>query len=233
MPRKGRVTLLREATGRAHAIATKLTTEDSKEIFTPSKTLRDVFESRRSSVASREIFLKEVNDYIQKQKHSSNPFLNNDLIKQHLRKTDIDNLKAIFDIFDESSHGTLSVSNLHEALNFLDIKVDQEQINKFLSNNSVTNQFKYEFKIFLCLVIEFQHHSYDKIGEISQGFKSFDIRKRGKFDLEDMKKLNKKYSIGLTNQELEDMISLADTDGDGCINYDEFEKVMCKTDIFS
>lgn len=74
MPRKGRVTLLREATGRAHAIATKLTTEDSKEIFTPSKTLRDVFESRRSSVASREIFLKEVNDYIQKQKHSSNPF---------------------------------------------------------------------------------------------------------------------------------------------------------------
>ena len=233
MPRKSRVTLLREATGRVHAIATQSTTEDSKEIFTPSKTLRDVFESRRSAVPSRGTFLKEVNDYIQKQKHLSNPFLNDGLIKQHLRKTDIDNLKAIFDIFDESNHGTLSVSNLHEALNFLNIKVDQEQINKFLSDNSLLNQFKYEFKIFLFLVIEFQRHSYDKIGEISQGFKSFDIKKRGKFDLEDMKMLNKKYSVGLSNQELEDMISLADTDGDGCVNYDEFEKLMRKTDLFS
>ena len=233
MPRKSRVTLLQEATGRADAIATKSATEDPKEIFTPSKTLRDVFESRRSTITSRETFLKEVNDYIQKQKHLSNPFLNDGLIKQHLSKTDIDNLKAIFDIFDESNHGTLSLSKLHEALNFLSIIVDQEQINKFLSENSVANQFKYEFKIFLFLVIEFQRHSDDIIGEISQRFKSFDIKKRGKFDLEDMKKLNKKYSVGLTNQELEDMISLADVDGDGCVNYDEFEKLMRKTDLFS
>lgn len=45
MPRKSRVTLLQEATGRADAIATKSATEDPKEIFTPSKTLTDVFES--------------------------------------------------------------------------------------------------------------------------------------------------------------------------------------------
>lgn len=71
MPRKSRVTLLQEATGRVDAIATKSATEDPKEIFTPSKTLRDVFESRRSTITSRETFLKEVNDYIQKQKHQT------------------------------------------------------------------------------------------------------------------------------------------------------------------
>ena len=59
-----------------------------------------------------------------------------------------------------------------------------------------------------------------------------DLEKRGRVSLEDLKGICDKLRLDFTDGELTDMITAADTNGDGFVDLNEFIAVMRKTHLF-
>lgn len=63
---------------------------------------------------------------------------------------------------------------------------------------------------------------------VTQIFELLDTDKDGQINGEDLKRGVALFGKSLTEADVEEMLSSADVDGDGLINYEEFLKVMVK-----
>lgn len=68
--------------------------------------------------------------------------------------------------------------------------------------------------------------------EISKVFNLFDIDKTGKISLENLKSIARELDEALTEEELLEMITEADQDGDQLIDKNEFQNIMKKTSLY-
>jgi len=62
----------------------------------------------------------------------------------------------------------------------------------------------------------------DPDGELVEVFSLFDKDKSGTLQEEELRMAMKAFGERLTDEEIEDAIQLADTTGDGVVDYDEF-----------
>ena len=62
--------------------------------------------------------------------------------------------------------------------------------------------------------------------ELSQGFKAFDIDGDQAISIDDLKALMESLGENLTEEELKDMIAVADKTRDGLITFEEFTEVL-------
>uniref|UniRef100_A0A8C2V8U8 Centrin-4-like n=1 Tax=Chinchilla lanigera TaxID=34839 RepID=A0A8C2V8U8_CHILA len=69
----------------------------------------------------------------------------------------------------------------------------------------------------------------DEKEEILKAFKLFDDDNTGSITLNNIKRVAKELGENLTDNELQEMLSEADSDGDGAINEEEFLRIMKKT----
>lgn len=68
--------------------------------------------------------------------------------------------------------------------------------------------------------------------EISRVFNLLDLDKTGLITIENLKSIAKELNEDLTEDELREMISEADLDGDSMINKQEFQNIMVKTSLY-
>uniref|UniRef100_A0A286XIS0 EF-hand domain-containing protein n=1 Tax=Cavia porcellus TaxID=10141 RepID=A0A286XIS0_CAVPO len=72
----------------------------------------------------------------------------------------------------------------------------------------------------------------DEKEEILKAFKLFDDDNTGSITLNNIKRVAKELGENLTDNELQEMLSEADFDGDGAINEEEFLRIMKKTTLY-
>ena len=75
--------------------------------------------------------------------------------------------------------------------------------------------------------------SYDMHEEIIKGFSLMDKDKDGYITLKDLRTLCNELNLVLREEELDDMIVQADTDGEGKISKEEFVQIMLKTSLYA
>ena len=153
-------------------------------------------------------------------------------VSKNFSKQELEDLKMVFDSFDVNGTGSLDFVQFERLLLFLRCNVRNLHLRELVEELSLENNGEYGLNELLqCLSCGLIPRDYNL--EISQGFRKFDREDTGSITIDNLKHLNATYAMGLSEQELEDMIKQADRNGDGTVDEKEFKAMMLKTNIFS
>ena len=118
----------------------------------------------------------------------------------YLTRAQVQEFKEAFDIFDVDGGGTITAEELGEVMKSLGQKPTRAQLEAMVR----------------------KMNEGDPERELRDVFTVFDKDQSGTISADELKSVMKVIGEKLTEQEIEDAIRLADTTGDGEVDYDEF-----------
>ncbi|KAK4783378.1 hypothetical protein SAY86_007752 [Trapa natans] len=151
--------------------------------------------------------------------------------KEPAEKLDDDQLaelREIFRSFDRNNDGSLTQLELGSLLRSLGLKPSPDQLESLIRKADLNSNGLIEFSEFVALVepdlvTSKCPYSEDQLRRI---FKMFDRDSNGYITAAELAHSMAKLGHALTAEELTGMIREADTDGDGCINFQEFAQAI-------
>merc|ERR1712196_94879 len=139
-------------------------------------------------------------------------------------------LREAFDLFDTDGSDAADFSELHTAMKALGFEPKKEEISKMVKEMDKDGDATVDFEEF-CVMLAEKMNQKDGKDEMLKGFKLFDDDNTGKISFKNFQRVAKELGESLSDQELQEIIAEADTDGDGEINEAEFLAVMAKTGL--
>jgi len=149
-----------------------------------------------------------------------------------LSPQEVRELRELYSIFDVGSSGLLSYPVLRKSLRTMGFTAEDTALKGALTDCNIDIDKGISFSQFVDIVLTEQGDSIDVYEELLSGFSAMDVERSGKITVESLKKLCCVIGEDLTVAELEDMISEADTPGNGEISQKEFLEVMLRTNLF-
>ncbi|KAK4760023.1 hypothetical protein SAY87_023154 [Trapa incisa] len=151
--------------------------------------------------------------------------------KEPAEKLDDDQLaelREIFRSFDRNNDGSLTQLELGSLLRSLGLKPSPDQLESLIHKADLNSNGLIEFSEFVALVepdlvTSKCPYSEDQLRRI---FKMFDRDGNGYITAAELAHSMANLGHALTAEELTGMIREADTDGDGCINFQEFAQAI-------
>merc|ERR1711998_507316 len=107
----------------------------------------------------------------------------------------------------------------------------KEEIRKMVSDMDKDGDGTVDFDEFMILMSG-KMGGKDAKDDIIKGFKLFDEDETGKVSFKNLKRVAKELGESMGDDELQEMIDEADTDGDGEINEEEFLRIMKKVNLY-
>ncbi|KAJ1428139.1 EF-Hand 1, calcium-binding site [Sesbania bispinosa] len=144
-----------------------------------------------------------------------------------LQVVQLNQLREIFARFDMDSDGSLTILELAALLRSLGLKPSGDQIHVLLANIDSNGNGFVEFDELVDAILPEMSAETLLNQELLIGvFKCFDRDGNGYISAAELAGAMAKMGQPLTYRELREMISEADTDGDGVISFNEFASVM-------
>ncbi|NXD85826.1 CETN2 protein, partial [Halcyon senegalensis] len=140
-------------------------------------------------------------------------------------------IREAFDLFDADGTGSIDVKELKVAMRALGFEPKKEEIKKMVLDIDKEGTGKISFDDFLAVMTQKMAEK-DSKEEILKAFKLFDDDETGKISFKNLKRVAKELGENLTDLELQEMIDIADRDGDGEVNEQEFLRIMQKTSLY-
>ncbi|KAL5254894.1 hypothetical protein ACHWQZ_G014364 [Mnemiopsis leidyi] len=152
----------------------------------------------------------------------------------------IEKFRVIFEQFDKNGDGDISAKELKGALKQLGQVTDTKSCKKMIKAYDKNRTKRMEFKEFLDMMANvFQYHLSHPEGQsntnaadvatnrrLEELFDSLDVDESGFIDAEEIIKLTEKLGEKMSLEEVKELISQVDKDGDGRVNKDEFKRLM-------
>lgn len=137
-------------------------------------------------------------------------------------------LREIFRNFDRNNDGKLTQLELGSLLRSLGLKPSEDQLEALIQSADKNNNGMIEFSEFIALVAPDLIPAKCPYTEeqLRQLFKMFDRDGNGYITPAELAHSMAKLGHALTAEELTGMIREADTDGDGCISFQEFSQAI-------
>ncbi|KAB1223627.1 putative calcium-binding protein CML18 [Morella rubra] len=137
-------------------------------------------------------------------------------------------LRDIFRSFDINKDGSLTQLELGSLLRSLGLKPSPEQLDGLIQKADKNSNGLIEFSEFVALVEPDLIRAKCPYTEeqLRQIFRLFDRDGNGNITAAELAHSMAKLGHALTAEELTGMIKEADTDGDGCINFEEFTQAI-------
>lgn len=134
-------------------------------------------------------------------------------------------------MFDIEGTGTIDAKELKVAMRALGFEPSKEEIKQIIADADKEGDGNIEFEDFLNLMT-LKYSERDPKEEIMKAFKLFDEDESGRISFKNLKRVAKELGENITDEELQEMIEVADRDGDGEVNQEEFVRIMQKTSLF-
>lgn len=134
-------------------------------------------------------------------------------------------------MFDIEGTGTIDAKELKVAMRALGFEPSKEEIKQIIADADKEGDGNIEFEDFLNLMT-LKYSERDPKDEIVKAFKLFDEDDSGRISFKNLKRVAKELGENITDEELQEMIEVADRDGDGEVNQEEFVRIMQKTSLF-
>ena len=135
------------------------------------------------------------------------------------------NYMDAFNMFDTNHDGTITSQKIGELMRKLGKNPTQAQLAQIIENIAKTDSKQIGFDDFVELM-EQKNKENDPEIEIINTFQIFDKDNNGLISNEEFFHIIRTFGETLTDEEIKEIITEADVDGDGYINYEEFVRMM-------
>ena len=145
----------------------------------------------------------------------------------HLSEAEIAKIKRQFLVLDEDGSGEISVDELTSILKDPKLKMSPEDVNEMMKDFDIDKNGTIDISEFLILMSNKSHRNLVHRGiilrtQIRKAFNELDLDGNGFITKKEFKSVMKKQKGKYTKEQLNAMLTEADKNGDGKIDYDEF-----------
>ena len=144
-----------------------------------------------------------------------------------LSADEIEEIKEAFDIFDVDQSGSISVSELTNAMRSLGFDTKNPAIFQMICDMDEDGSGEIEFDEFLDMMTARISDTNTK-EDLERVFKLFDEDRSGEITCDNLKRVAKELGEDIPEDELNEIILRADLDGDGKLTFDDFYAVITK-----
>uniref|UniRef100_A0A8D2LWG7 Calglandulin n=1 Tax=Varanus komodoensis TaxID=61221 RepID=A0A8D2LWG7_VARKO len=138
-------------------------------------------------------------------------------------------MREAFDLLDSDGTGTIGVKDLKVCIRALGFEPSKEEIKKIVFDVDKEGLGKIGFDAFYSVMTQ-KMSEVDPKEEILKAFKLFEDPESGRISFKNLKRIATEIGENLTDEELQEMITEADLDGDGEVSEHEFVKMMKRHD---
>ena len=135
------------------------------------------------------------------------------------------NYMDAFNMFDTNHDGTITSQKIGELMLKLGKNPTEAQLAQIIENIAKPDSKQIGFDDFVELM-EQKNRENDPEIEIINTFQIFDKDNNGLISNEEFFHIIRTFGETLTDEEIQEIITEADVDGDGYINYEEFVRMM-------
>lgn len=144
-----------------------------------------------------------------------------------MQRSEDDNiLEEAFNLFDKDGSGTISTSEFGMVLRAIGLNPSDQEINLLVKKLDKDGSGRLEFNEFRDFYKDYKTKHKNDREAIENAFKLFDRNGNGFIEAAELKAILSKCGQQLSDEEIEEMIDVADVDKDGKINYKEFAKFI-------
>ncbi len=133
--------------------------------------------------------------------------------------------KDAFEMFDKNKDGKITITELANVMRSLNLDPTEEELKEMIDEVDLDGNGEIDFEEFVTLMNRRSKET-DTEEVILNAFRVFDIEGNGLLSITDMRHI----MINMTNSgledDLDDILINADTDGDGFIKYEEFIRML-------
>lgn len=144
---------------------------------------------------------------------------------------DLETLRETFNLFDKNGNGSICKEELGTLLRAVGENPTQKEIDFFIKTCDKNKNDQIEFEDFRHLMTIIHRDSVRKEDEektLMRAFKLFDKDNNGTIERAELERITTQLGEKLTDEELEQMFKLVDSNKDGKIDYREFIKYVTK-----
>ena len=131
--------------------------------------------------------------------------------------------KDAFDIVDVNHSGSISVKELASLFIVLGFKISESDIKDQIDSVDTTGSGEVSFQEFVYLLLKVESLNEHEEDEVRKAFKIFDKNGNGLISLDEFKLIHDNLGNKFMEVLVEEIFNEIDLDGDGQINYKEFE----------
>ena len=129
--------------------------------------------------------------------------------------------KVVFDLYDKDGSGAISIGELGAAMEI----EDQATLQSMIDQIDMVNADTISFAEFTCMMLR-KAKDTDAQDEMVEAFRAFDTDGSGFISREELKNVIENLGEDMTDEDVEQMITESDVDGDGRVKYEEFVRMM-------
>ncbi|KAK2005032.1 calmodulin [Colletotrichum falcatum] len=135
--------------------------------------------------------------------------------------------KEVFDLFDKDGTGDITAQELGAVMRSLGLNPSDTELNDMINEADADHNGTIDFNEFLTLMAQ-KVQVGDAEEELKNAFKVFDRDGSGTISAEELRHVLTSLGENMTPAEIDEMIQMADKNGDGTIDYDEFASIMMR-----
>jgi len=128
---------------------------------------------------------------------------------------------------DKDGSGELEIKELRAAMQSLGFEAKNQTIFQMISDLDKNKSGSIDFEEFLDMMTA-RMSDKDTREDISKVFRLFDDDTSGSITLRNLRRVAKELGETMTDEELQEMIDRADSNGDGAVSMDDFYNIMTK-----
>ncbi len=146
-------------------------------------------------------------------------------LKSGLSKIEILQLKEAFDLFDIDQKGIIDINDLKERLNEMGILSKNEEIDKLIANDNIS---EVDFNTFISILgAKAQCKNKEEVKKLYCVFLNDDDIERN-LSVENFKRVAGELELSLAEDEIEEMIRSVNPKEEGYVSFEEFYNIMMK-----
>ena len=137
----------------------------------------------------------------------------------------MEEIRQTFDLFDKNQDGTIDQDELGDVFRSLGQHYTEAELAEMIAETDNDRSGSIEFGEFLQLMRRRMRDT-DTEEELVEAFKVFDRDSNGLISVAELKTVMKQIGENLNERECTEIIASGDRDSDGCLNFDEFIRMM-------
>ena len=136
-----------------------------------------------------------------------------------------DQIKEVWQVFDQDGSGSIERDELELVLNKLGLKPSEAEMQELIEEIDKDGDGTIDYSEFLRLMASKlkDAHTEEELGE---AYRVFDIKNRKRFGAKELTEIAKGLKCGFSEDEINEMIAVADVRGEGYVCFEDFVRVI-------